>query len=215
MINTVDTLAFLSCRPKVPIIDVRSPGEFADGHIPGALNVPLFTNDERALVGTSYKEKGPDKALLLGLDIVGPKMSQIASDGKRYAGPGGTVAIHCWRGGKRSGSVGWLLSTAGLDVQLLEGGYKAYRSVVLQFFEKCPIEFIVVGGRTGSRKTAVLHELQRRGEQVVDLEGLANHKGSAFGWINESPQPTTQQFENNLYDLLSSFDPDRPRVDRK
>ena len=189
------------------LIDVRSPSEFAQGHIPEALNLPLFNDEERAKVGTLYKTVSPDSAFLKGLDFVGPKMSGFIKKVRKWS-PENKILIHCWRGGKRSGSVAWLLNFAGFEVKILQGGYKNYRHQVLsQFAATCKI--IILGGKTGTGKTAILHALKEKGEQIIDLEGLAHHKGSAFGWIGELPQPTTEQFENNLYEALRLLNPEK------
>lgn len=203
-----DITEFLIEKGDLPLLDVRTPAEFADGHIPGAQNIPLFSNEERAEVGTVYKKQGPDAALKLGLEYVGPKMRAIAESASQIA-VDGALAVHCWRGGKRSESVAWLLDFSGLEVTILNGGYKAYRNHALDSISNTDFDLIVLGGRTGSAKTAILHELKRLGEQVIDLERLANHKGSAFGWIGEDEQPTTQQFENELFDALRGLDPQR------
>ncbi len=192
----------------IPIIDVRSPDEFAQGHIPGAKNIPLFTNDERAEVGTLYKKAGRQAAIFRGLDIVGPKMSGFVKEGMKFA-PGKKLRIHCWRGGMRSESMAWLFSTTGFDVKLLDGGYKAYRKFVRTQFET-EAKYVVLSGKTGSGKTEILHELINLGQQVLDLEGIAHHKGSAFGALGEKPQPTTEQYENILYDEWKSFDLNKP-----
>ncbi len=183
------------------ILDVRTPAEFENGHIPGALNLPLFSNEERAIVGTIYKQESPEKALMQGLDFVGKKMSQFVEDAKVLA-PSKKVALHCWRGGKRSSSMGWLLDLAGFDVQVLEGGYKTYRQYVRDQIQASGFNFLVLGGRTGSGKTQILNALKQKGEQVIDLEKLAHHKGSAFGWLGEMVQPTSEQFENDLFEQL-------------
>ena len=188
----------------VPLLDVRSPAEFEQGHIPGAINVALFTNEERARVGTIYKQDGHHAAVLEGLRIVGPKMASIVEQALEIA-PERKLKVHCWRGGMRSGSVGWLLRQAGFTVEVLNGGYKAYRQKVLQELAN-PFNFVVVGGPTGSGKTHVLKALQNSGEQVIDLEGLANHKGSAFGALGEKVQPSIEQFENNLHELITQMD---------
>lgn len=195
---------FLQKANSTPIIDVRSPGEFEKAHLIGAINIPLFENDERAKVGTRYKQVGKDSAVLLGLEIVGPKLADFVKKVKKIA-PEKQVLVHCWRGGMRSGSFAWLLETAGFEVNILAGGYKAYRNLVLDFFEK-PFNLIVLGGKTGSAKTETLHELERLGEQVIDLEGLANHKGSAFGAIGQPNQPSTEMFENLLYEKFQELD---------
>lgn len=183
------------------IIDVRTPGEFTQGHIPGAVNIPLFTNGERAIVGTLYKQQGRQPAILKGLELVGPKMAEIVSRAQSIA-VNNTVCVHCWRGGMRSGSVAWLLEMYGFNVFVLKGGYKAYRNFAIKSFDT-EANILILGGRTGSGKTHVLHQLKQKGANVIDLEKLANHKGSAFGGIGEAAQPTQEQFENELsHELL-------------
>ena len=191
-----------------PLLDVRSPGEFRRGHIPGAVSFPLFTDGERAQVGTIYKQQGKEAALALGLEFVGPKMAGLVREAQRIA-PGKRLAVHCWRGGQRSRSVAWLLGMAGFEVQLLAGGYKNYRRHILENTGKTPPMLIVIGGRTGTGKTKILHELTRLGEQIIDLEAIAHHKGSAFGWLGEQPQPTVEQFENDLFEAMRGLDPAR------
>lgn len=187
-----------------PVIDVRSPSEYAHGHIPGAINLPLFSDDERAVIGTLYKQKGKDAAVLEGLRIVGPKMSVFVEEMQLLA-PLKRLRIHCWRGGMRSGSMAWLFRQAGFQVKLLEGGYKTYRSHVRAFLEG-PFRFCILGGATGSGKTEVLLKLKQMGEQVIDLEGLACHKGSSFGSLGQAPQPSIEQFENTLAFELKHYD---------
>jgi tRNA 2-selenouridine synthase len=199
--------AFLALQ--VPAIDVRSPGEFAQGHIPGMVSMPLFTDEERAAVGTFYKQQGSTPAYELGLEYVGPKMADWSRAGRRLAGEADRLRVHCWRGGQRSASMAWLLRGAGLEVWTLEGGYKAYRQHVLGTFDTWSGQVQVLSGRTGSGKTHILHALRDLGEQIIDLEALAHHKGSAFGAIGEKPQPTVEQFENHLYDALMQTDPNR------
>lgn len=176
--------------------------------MPGARNLPLFTDEERVEVGTLYKQVNPERAFLRGLDLAGAKMSWYVKEALKLA-PEKKVAVHCWRGGQRSGSLATLLSFAGFDVQVLQGGYKAYRTHVLEQFSLRKSKFVVLGGKTGSGKTEVLKELASRGEQVIDLEGLAHHKGSAFGALGEAPQPRVEQFENDLFSALISLDPER------
>jgi tRNA 2-selenouridine synthase len=196
--------SFLSASTEGVVLDVRSPKEFENGHIPEAISFPLFTNEERAIVGTLYKQKGKTEALLKGLEIVGPKLKDFAEKALKLSN-GNPLYIHCWRGGMRSGSMAILLQTAGIECVVLKGGYKAYRNHILSEFKK-PWNFKVIGGKTGSGKTQVLAELAKQKEQVIDLEALAHHKGSAFGRIGELPQPTTEQFGNNLYKMLQNFD---------
>jgi len=182
---------------RAPVIDVRSPGEFVRGHIPGAHSVPLFTDEERAVVGTLYKQQGRDAAVREGLRIVGPKLATIVDEARALA-PDGRIGVHCWRGGERSGSVAWLLDKAGFtEVFTLKRGYKAFRQHVLEAFNM-PHDLRVLGGYTGTGKTETLAHLRELGEQVIDLEGLAHHKGSSFGALGEEPQPTTEHFENLL-----------------
>jgi tRNA 2-selenouridine synthase len=189
----------------LPIIDVRSPGEFARGHIPGAHSLPLFSDDERAVVGTLYKQTGRNAAVLKGLRIVGPKLAGIVEEARVLASDG-RIAVHCWRGGERSGSVAWLLDKAGFsEVVTLKGGYKAFRNHVLDSFLAVP-ELLVLGGFTGTGKTETLHYLKELHEQVIDLERLAHHKGSSFGALGEQPQPTQEHFENTLWAALRDMD---------
>ena len=191
-----------------PILDVRAPAEYAQGHIPGALSLPLFSDEERARIGTTYKQVNPEKAVLLGLDFFGPKMRTMVEQAKKLA-PGQEVRLHCWRGGMRSGAVQWLLELGGLHVNLLDKGYKDYRHWALAEMAR-PRQLRVLGGSTGSGKTAVLHALAAQGEPVLDLEGLANHLGSSFGALGQPPQPTQEQFENDLAAVLATLPDDRP-----
>jgi tRNA 2-selenouridine synthase len=191
-----------------PILDVRAPAEYAQGHIPGALSLPLFTDEERARIGTTYKQVNPEKAVLLGLDFFGPKMRRMVEEAKKLA-PGQEVRLHCWRGGMRSGAVQWLLELGGLHVNLLDKGYKDYRRWALAEMAR-PRQLRVLGGATGSGKTAVLHALAAQGEPVLDLEKLANHQGSSFGGLGQPPQPTQEQFENDLAAALAALPDDRP-----
>ena len=191
-----------------PVIDVRSPAEFEAGHIPGAINIPLFSNEERAEIGTLYKQQGQEAAILRGLEIVGPKMAGFARQAKTLPFQE-QLLVHCWRGGMRSGSFGWLLNTAGLPAVTLSGGYKSYRHKLLEFFET-PFHLYVLTGGTGSGKTELLHYLKQKGEQVVDLEGLAHHKGSVFGGMGQQEQPSSEQFQNELFLQMQEMDPAQP-----
>ncbi len=207
MIKALAVKDFLSIA--IPVVDVRSPGEFAHGHIPGAVNVPLFDDAGRAVVGTLYKRQGRDAAVLEGLRIVGPKLAAITERATELA-PDRRIAVHCWRGGERSGSVAWLLDKAGFsEVLTLRGGYKAFRNHVLESFNNVP-ELLILGGFTGTGKTETLGHLRALGEQVIDLEALAQHKGSSFGAIGQAQQPTQEQFENKLWDALRGVDRTRP-----
>ncbi len=190
------------------LLDVRTPAEYAIGHIPGAYNLPLFSNEERVVVGTLYKQQSPDKAFLKGLEYAGARMPDYVKEARLLA-PRGKIVVHCWRGGQRSGSLSWLLAFSGMDVQVLQGGYKAYRQHIHRQFGERPLRMLVLGGPTGSAKTKILHELAALGEQIIDLEKLAQHKGSAFGALGEEAQPTVEQFENELYATFANINPQR------
>ena len=188
----------------MPVVDVRSPAEFEQGCIPDANNIPVFSNEERAEVGTLYKQKGPDVAMKRGLEIVEPKLLTMAENGLKTA-KNSELLVHCWRGGMRSSSMAQLFETAGIHAKVLRGGYKAYRQFVRDSFSK-KVDLKIVGGETGSGKTEILAELKKLGEQVIDLEGLANHRGSSFGAIGMDKQPTVEQFENVLFDAFQKID---------
>lgn len=194
--------------PSIPLIDVRSPREYLHAHIPGATNIPLFNDEERAIIGTIYKQESKLAAIKEGLQTVGPRMLRFIEKIEETTA-GKEICVHCWRGGMRSNSLAWLWNTAGYEVKILKGGYKAYRQKVMLDF-KLPWDFVVLGGRTGSGKTDILHQLRLRGEQVIDLEGLANHKGSVFGGIGQGDQPSSEYFANLLHDNLSQLDIHKP-----
>lgn len=192
---------------QTPILDVRTPEEFAKGHMPFAHNLPLFNNDERARVGTTYKKHGREAAILLGFDLAGPKWSGLIKQALTLA-PEKKVSVHCWRGGMRSGAIAWALDLYGFDTYTLKGGYKHYRNWVQQR-SATPYRLKVIGGMTGSGKTKLLHELDKQGEQTIDLEDLAQHQGSSYGTKNYLVQPSQEQFENNLAARLNQLDPNR------
>ncbi|MFN7899561.1 MAG: tRNA 2-selenouridine(34) synthase MnmH, partial [Synechococcaceae cyanobacterium] len=182
-----------------PLLDVRSPAEFAQGHIPGAINLPVFDDAERAEIGTLYKQQGREAAVLRGLALVGPRLESLAAclAERAAASPGQPLRLQCWRGGMRSDSVAWLAGRLGLATLVLQGGYKAYRQWVLAQFERAwPLRLL--GGRTGTGKTALLLALRQRGVAVLDLEGLAHHRGSSFGGLGLPPQPSSEHYENRL-----------------
>ena len=206
---------FLELAKQHPVLDVRSPGEYIHAHIPGAYSLPLFTDEERKIVGTAYKQESREQAIKLGLDFFGVKMRKMVEEveslvvsHKSGVNPAvensqltthdsRLVLVHCWRGGMRSGAVSWLLDMYGFKVYTLVGGYKKFRNYVLDTF-KLPFQFKILGGYTGSGKTELLKSLKEKGETVIDLEGLANHKGSAFGNIGMPEQPGQEMFENLL-----------------
>lgn len=191
------------------IIDVRSPAEFEHAHIPSALNIPLFDNEQRAMIGTTYKKQSREAAIKAGLPLFGNKMlpmiesveAWIKNRQKENDLKKPTIYVHCWRGGMRSAAVAWLLDLYGYKVIQLTGGYKAYRNWVLAQFT-IPYSLKVVGGYTGSGKTEILHALQEKNYAVIDLEGIAHHKGSAYGAIGQLPQPSQEMFENLLAEKL-------------
>ncbi len=204
----VEAELFIAEGEETPIVDVRSPAEFQKGHIPGAINIPIFDDLERAKVGTVYKQQSRDEAIALGLEIVGPKMKSFAEEAKNLAKQG-LLNVYCWRGGMRSEKMAWLFELVGIKTNVLQSGYKAYRKFLHASFQNLK-HLIVVQGPTGSGKTKILHALREAGEQVIDLEGLANHKGSAFGGLGELEQPTTQQFQNDILATMLVFDLDKP-----
>lgn len=220
----------------MPVVDVRAPIEFAQAHVSDAINVPLFEDDERATIGTAYKQNGRRAAVLKGLEFVGPKMRQLAdrslklvrefykqhtpspqnksldeTNGEHKAKhavvpSGNQVLIHCARGGMRSDSFCWLVEQVELEALRLDGGYKSYRRFAQNYFSK-PWNLVVLTGLTGAGKTRQLQHLRELGEQVVDLEAMANHRGSAFGGIGQGGQPKTEQFENLIFESLYRLDP--------
>ena len=210
-IEKIDTDHFLKLSQELRVIDVRSPGEYNHAHIPGAFNVPLFTDKQRAIIGTAYKNQSRQAAVNHGLEFFSERMKTIPAEIENIiirekqetespfhpedneAG----ILIYCWRGGMRSGAVAWLMSLYGHRIYTLNGGYKAFRNWALAQFEK-QYSLKVLGGYTGSGKTDILKELEKNGKTTIDLECLANHKGSAFGSLGEQPQPSHEMFENRL-----------------
>ncbi len=213
-IEKIDVSRFLELSARLPVFDVRSPGEFSHAGIPFAYSLPLFTDEERKIVGTAYKQQSREQAIKLGLDFFGTKMRKMIEDvSAAVAGENNNklsslyavsaphskppVIVHCWRGGMRSAGVAWLLDLYGFKVYTLAGGYKAFRKWVLQYLEQ-DHNLAILGGYTGSGKTEILHHLKEKGEIIVDLEGIANHKGSAFGALGMPAQPSQEMFENRL-----------------
>ncbi|MGQ8335759.1 tRNA 2-selenouridine(34) synthase MnmH [Sunxiuqinia sp. A32] len=209
MITKISIGDYFAQENPQPLIDVRSPGEFEKGHIPEATNIALFSNEERAEVGTMYVQKSREKAIELGYQFVNPKLEWFLDESRKVAGKS-AIAVHCWRGGMRSQSFAEHLHSNGFkNVFVIEGGYKAYRNHILDFFEQS-FHLRILGGYTGSGKTPILKKIKDQGRQVIDLEGLAHHKGSAFGAIGESAQPTVEQFENDLHDEFKKLRLDKP-----
>jgi tRNA 2-selenouridine synthase len=208
MIRSVTIEEFLELSKELSVIDVRSETEFIAGHIPNATNIPILNDEERKVVGTMYKQNGRKTAVYKGLELSGPNLSARLRQGVKLVNEG-PVLVHCWRGGMRSEFYSFLLKFYGLEPILLQGGYKSYRTLVHETFEK-QANYFVLGGKTGAGKTVILEHMKQLGEQVIDLEQLANHRGSAFGALGMLDQPTQEQFENNLYDVMCKLDLSKP-----
>mgnify|MGYP000588362212 CR=1 FL=1 len=211
--NVDHTLASLDgLRRFDAIIDARSPSEFAHDHIPGAINCPVLDDEERARVGTLYKQVSPFDARKLGAVMVARNVANHIETLFADKPKGWKPLVYCWRGGQRSGSLSLVLSQIGFRVQVIEGGYQAYRRAVMADLEKLPegLRFRVLCGKTGSGKSRLLAALQSQGAQVLDLEGIANHRGSVLGLVPGQPQPTQKRFDSVLWDTLRRFDPGQP-----
>ena len=194
----LDIQTFTNLSKDCAVYDVRTPAEYEHAHIPGAKNLPIFSNDERALIGTLYKKSSREKAILKGFELFGPKMKSIIERLISYGHkPGDTVLFHCWRGGMRSEAMAWIAQFYGFESHILEGGYKAFRNNLLQRFNTT-LSPIIIGGFTGSGKTQILHALQNMGEYIIDIEAIAHHRGSSFGAIGNMPQGSQEDFENKL-----------------
>lgn len=204
-ISKITIQDFLRLRGQHLVFDVRSPAEYGHAHIPGAHSLPLFTDEERKVVGTAYKQESREQAIKIGLDYFGTKMRKMVEEAEALLKGRNdrTVLVHCWRGGMRSAGVAWLLDLYGFKVYTLVGGYKAYRQWARERFEQ-PYPFHIIGGYTGSGKTQVLHELKNIGQHTIDLEAIAKHRGSAFGAMEGEPCPTQEMFENLLAEELNS-----------
>ncbi len=206
--SKTDIETFIKLAGEHPVVDVRSPSEFRKGHIPGSFNIPLFDDAERDAVGKKYAKGGRVKAILAGLELTGPKMHSKLEIALKTAG-GGPLLVHCWRGGMRSEAMAWLFSIGGIKTCILEGGYKSYRRYVTDTLSS-PRKIIILGGLTGSGKTRILKFIAGAGHQVIDLEKLANHKGSAFGSLGQLPQPASEYFSNLLFEEIRKTDPSIP-----
>ncbi|MCG8572733.1 MAG: tRNA 2-selenouridine(34) synthase MnmH [Spirochaetes bacterium] len=199
----IDITDFFSLSKTIPVIDVRSPIEFHKGHIPGSINLPLFSNEEREQIGKVYQNQGPDIAIQLGQNFAQPKIPYYLKSAKKIT-QNGSLIVTCYRGGLRSRRFTDLLDEHGFTIHRLLGGYKSYRKEVTQIFH-LTYPFFILGGKTGSGKTEILNNLTKLDEQIIDLERLAGHRGSVFGALGEQSQPTTEQFENHLHQKLSAF----------
>ncbi|AQS49120.1 tRNA 2-selenouridine(34) synthase MnmH [Thioclava nitratireducens] len=192
------------------IIDVRSPSEFAEDHIPGAINLPVLDDEERARVGTIYKQVAPFDARKIGAALVAQNAAKHLQGPLADKEGGWRPLVYCWRGGQRSGSFATILKQVGWRVELVEGGYKAFRSLVVEAGQAampCPV--VVLDGNTGTAKTDILKAARAQGAQVIDLEGLANHRGSLFGAM-EGGQSSQKDFETRLIMEIAALDPARP-----
>ncbi len=194
------------------VIDVRSPSEFADDHIEGAVNLPALFDDERAEIGTIYKQISAFAARRTGAANMSRNIAHHLETFLQDKPATFRPLIHCWRGGQRSRAFTLVLSEVGWTSYLLEGGYKAYRRDVLDKINSLPdhLQFIVIAGRTGSGKTALLRTLKQKQQQILDLEDLAAHRGSLLGQIPGRPQPRQRMFESRLVHKLLKFDPSKP-----
>lgn len=222
-VEQIEIEKFLLLSEKYPVLDVRTPGEYLRAHIPGALSLPLFSDDERKIIGTKYKQQSREEAVKTGLEIFSERMKIIHNEaldlsavwhkknnitsktGQQY------FILHCWRGGMRSATVAWLLSLYGYKIYTINGGYKAFRKWALEQFER-KYNFKILGGYTGSGKTLLLKEISKKNKQAIDLEKLANHKGSAFGSLGEKQQPSQEMFENLLAIELYKIESDQKLV---
>jgi tRNA 2-selenouridine synthase len=209
-IATLEQLSELSSFDQV--IDVRSPGEFAEDHIPGSINCPVLDNQQRIEVGTLYKQASPFAAKKLGAAYVSTNIAKHLQTQFFDCPKSWRPLIVCWRGGQRSGAMTYVFRRVGWDAQQLEGGYKAYRRLVVEDLAELPrkLRFKVLCGATGSAKSRILQAIGRRGEQVLDLEDLACHKGSVLGVLPDSAQPSQKMFESQLLTALRALDPNRP-----
>jgi tRNA 2-selenouridine synthase len=212
MPHELTRLSDLTALPFDAIIDVRAPSEYAEDHLPGAINLPVLSDEERAKVGTIYKQDSPFRARKIGAAIVARNASSHL-DGPLADRPGGwRPLVYCWRGGQRSGSFASILSQIGWRVEVLAGGYKSYRRLVVSalYDKEFPVPVVLLDGNTGTGKTEVLNRLPAFGVQVLDLEGLARHRGSALGGVG--PQPGQKAFESALAMAMTALDPARPVV---
>ena len=212
MAITLTALTELAAMGFDDIIDARAPAEFAEDHLPGAISLPVLDDAERARVGTIYKQVSPFDARKLGAALVAQNVARHLQGPLAGKGGGWRPLVYCWRGGQRSGSFALILSQVGWRVETLAGGYKAWRGLVVRALHEAPFpcKVVVLDGNTGSAKTELLNLLPARGMQVLDLEGMANHRGSLFGAMGV--QPSQKAFEARLAMAMAALDPARPVV---
>ncbi|GLQ27960.1 tRNA 2-selenouridine(34) synthase MnmH [Sulfitobacter pacificus] len=207
---TLTDLTDLQTLKADTIIDVRAPTEFAQDHIPGAINLPVLNDTERATVGTIYAQESPFNARKIGGALVAQNTAAHLRNALADKDGGWQPLVYCWRGGQRSGAFATILSQVGWRVQLLQGGYRSYRRAVVQILYDAPLphRLMLIEGGTGTAKTALLHQLSQLGAQVLDLEAMADHRGSLFGAIT-TPQPAQRMFESRVARALTPLDPDK------
>lgn len=203
MVETIEIDKFLEMKESITPVDVRSPIEFDHSRVPGSINIPLFSNEERASIGWTYKHKGQEEAIRLGESYAVPKIPSYLEQAELHS-ENGEVIVLCARGGMRSSRFSDFLSENGFKVFRLNKGYKNYRRHVLGSFQK-KLNLTVLAGKTGCGKTEILEKLSEMKEQVIDLEGFASHRGSAFGTIGYGMQPSTEYFENRLFETIGHF----------
>ncbi len=210
IITAVEAVARLAQFDTV--IDARSESEFAEDHLPGAVNWPTLNDAERALVGTEYKQVSAFDARKHGAVLAARNIASHIEREAQQRPQSWKPLVYCWRGGQRSGSLGTVLGAIGFTVQVMEGGYREFRRVVLAELQTLPeqLQFHVLGGRTGSAKSRLLQALQHEGAQVLDLEALAAHRGSVLGPLPGQPQPSQKSFETAVWQALRGFDTERP-----
>lgn len=201
----------LSNKSNFQWVDVRSESEFQKAHFPGAINIPLLSNEHRILVGTCYKQEGREEAVALGLELVGSKMQSLFRQYREVENLGKPILFYCWRGGLRSQISSTIYGWGGFNPTILVGGYKSFRNWAHKQFER-QLSVKILSGKTGSGKTEILYLLKDKGIQIIDLEGLASHKGSAFGGLGLPPQPSTEMFENNLALELCEINENEPVI---
>jgi tRNA 2-selenouridine synthase len=207
-VRKIDVDQFMDLAESIPVADVRSPSEFYSGHIPGAINIPLFSDREREVIGIKYKKEGRIPAIIEGLECTAPALSAKLEQALKTS-LNGRLLVYCWRGGMRSEAMAWLFSLGDIDADVLNGGYKSYRNHILESLSE-KRKMIVLGGMTGSSKTHILRYLSSIGQQVIDLEEIASHKGSAFGSLGQPAQPSTEQFANILFKEWKQLDKSLP-----